>query len=232
MSSTLAPRERSLIGRAKPCRNGPIAVAVPSHCTSLYPILPESRSGKIKTLARPATAPSALSFFSATTGISAASACSSPSTARPGADCRTSVSARVTLSMRACCALPLVENDNSATRAVSPSRFSALRGLAMASGIAIADQKYPNHAITLVVPFSAGGAVDVVARLLAEYASRIPDQPVVVENVSGAGGTIAAARVARATPDGYTILVGNLGTQVSSVGNYKDLPYDPRRDFA
>jgi len=102
----------------------------------------------------------------------------------------------------------------------------------MASGIAIADQKYPNHAITLVVPFSAGGAVDVVARLLAEYASRIPDQPVVVENVSGAGGTIAAARVARATPDGYTILVGNLGTQVSSVGNYKDLPYDPRRDFA
>src|SRR5262249_13066904 len=99
-------------------------------------------------------------------------------------------------------------------------------------GIAIADQKYPNHAITLVVPFSAGGAVDVVARLLAEYASRILDKRVVVENVSGAGGTIAATRVARATPDGYTILVGNLGTQVSSVGNYKDLPYDPPRDFA
>jgi len=104
--------------------------------------------------------------------------------------------------------------------------------LAIAGGIAVADQEYPNRAITLVVPFSAGGAVDVVARLLGEYASRTLGQPVVVENVTGAGGTIAAARVARAAPDGYTILVGNLGTQVSSVANYKDLPYDPRHDFA
>jgi putative tricarboxylic transport membrane protein len=104
--------------------------------------------------------------------------------------------------------------------------------LAMAGRTAVADQEYPNRAISLVVPFSAGGAVDVVARLLGEYASRTLGQPVVVENVTGAGGTIAAARVARAAPDGYTILVGNLGTQVSSVGNYKDLPYDPRHDFA
>jgi tripartite-type tricarboxylate transporter receptor subunit TctC len=103
--------------------------------------------------------------------------------------------------------------------------------LVTTNGIAIAGQEYPNRTITLVVPFSAGGAVDVVARLLADYASRILGQPAVVENVTGAGGTIAAARIARATPDGYTILVGNLGTQVSSVGNYKDLPYDPRRDF-
>lgn len=99
-------------------------------------------------------------------------------------------------------------------------------------GNAFAAQQYPNRAITLVVPFSAGGAVDVVARILGEYASRTLGQPVVVENVTGAGGTIAAARVARAAPDGYTILVGNLGTQVSSVGNYKNLPYDPRHDLA
>jgi tripartite-type tricarboxylate transporter receptor subunit TctC len=99
-------------------------------------------------------------------------------------------------------------------------------------GGAVADQQFPARSITLVVPFTGGGAVDVIARVLADSMSRTLGQPVVVENLTGAGGTIAAARVARATPDGYTILVGNLGTQVSSVGNYKDLPYDPRRDFA
>jgi tripartite-type tricarboxylate transporter receptor subunit TctC len=104
--------------------------------------------------------------------------------------------------------------------------------LAIAVRAAAADQEYPTRPITFVVPFSAGGAVDAVARVLGEYASRRLGQPIVVENVTGAGGTIAAARVARAVPDGYTILVGNLGTQVSSVGNYKNLPYDPRHDFA
>jgi tripartite-type tricarboxylate transporter receptor subunit TctC len=104
--------------------------------------------------------------------------------------------------------------------------------LGTARPAAAADQEYPTRPITFVVPFSAGGAVDAVARVLGEYASRTLRQPVVIENITGAGGTIAAARVARAAPDGYTVLVGNLGTQVSSVGNYKNLPYDPRRDFA
>lgn len=116
-------------------------------------------------------------------------------------------------------------------RAIFGFLVAALALLAGA-GAAVADQQYPTRAITFVVPFSAGGAVDVVARILAENASRTLGQPVVVENVTGAGGTIAAARVARAAPDGYTVLVGNLGTQVSSVGNYKNLSYDPRRDFA
>ena len=110
--------------------------------------------------------------------------------------------------------------------------FSAVLALGVAESFAVADQNYPNRAITLVVPFTAGGAVDLVARVVGNYASRILGQPVVVENLPGAGGTIAAAHVARSTPDGYTILVGNLGTQVSSVGNYKNLSYDPRRDFA
>lgn len=111
--------------------------------------------------------------------------------------------------------------------------FAALvSATATGANAASANSDYPNRPITLVVPFVAGGAVDVVARVLGEYASRTLGQPVVVENVTGAGGTIAAARVARAAPDGYTILVGNLGTQVSSVGNYKSLSYDPRRDFA
>ncbi len=104
--------------------------------------------------------------------------------------------------------------------------------VAMLGGRAAAEDAYPTRAITLVVPFTAGGSVDLVARLLGDHLSRKLGQPVVVDNVSGAGGTIAAARVARSAPDGYTILAGNLGTQVSSVGNYKDLPYDPRHDFA
>jgi tripartite-type tricarboxylate transporter receptor subunit TctC len=99
-------------------------------------------------------------------------------------------------------------------------------------GGASADQQYPTRSITMIVPFPAGGAVDFVARILGDHISQTLGQPVVVENVTGAGGTIAAARVARSAPDGYTILVGNLGTQVASVGNYKDLPYDPRHDFA
>ncbi len=104
-------------------------------------------------------------------------------------------------------------------------------GAAM-TGTAVADQKFPTRPITLIVPFSAGGAVDIVGRLVGEQLSKELGQPIVVENVTGAGGTIAATRVARAAPDGYTILIGNLGTQVASVGNYKNLPYDPRMDFA
>jgi tripartite-type tricarboxylate transporter receptor subunit TctC len=107
----------------------------------------------------------------------------------------------------------------------------AVLALEVAGSSAVAEQNYPNRAITLVVPFTAGGAVDLVARIVGNYASRTLGQPVVVENLPGAGGTIAAAHVARSAPDGYTILVGNLGTQVSSVGNYKNLSYDPRRDF-
>jgi tripartite-type tricarboxylate transporter receptor subunit TctC len=104
-------------------------------------------------------------------------------------------------------------------------------GPAMA-GIAVADQKFPSRPITLIVPFSAGGAVDIVGRLVGEQLSKALGQSVIVENVTGAGGTIAATRAAKAAPDGYTILIGNLGTQVASVGNYKNLPYDPRADFS
>ncbi len=84
----------------------------------------------------------------------------------------------------------------------------------------------------MVVPFAAGGTTDVVARVMADHMSRTLKQQVVVENVAGAGGTTGATRVQRATPDGYTILMGNLGTQAASVGIYGDkLSYDPRTDF-
>jgi tripartite-type tricarboxylate transporter receptor subunit TctC len=109
---------------------------------------------------------------------------------------------------------------------------AALTLAAVATGSTAADREFPTRPITLVVPFSAGGAVDAVGRLIGEQLSRSLGQPVVIENVTGAGGTIASTRVARAASDGYTMLLGNLGTHVASVGNYKNLQYDPRRDFA
>lgn len=107
--------------------------------------------------------------------------------------------------------------------------------LLVASGLAaeraIAEPHYPSQTITLIVPFSAGGPTDVLARILAQHMSRTLGQSIVVENVSGAGGTIGTTRVAKAAADGYTIVMGNLGTHVASIAMYKSLAYDPRTDF-
>ncbi|WP_375459571.1 Bug family tripartite tricarboxylate transporter substrate binding protein, partial [uncultured Enterovirga sp.] len=91
-------------------------------------------------------------------------------------------------------------------------------------------QTYPQRPITLVVPFSAGGTTDIIARIMADDMSRTLGQQVVVENTVGAGGTVGAGRVQKAAPDGYTLLMGNLGTQAASVGLYPKLAYDPRTD--
>ena len=96
---------------------------------------------------------------------------------------------------------------------------------------AVAQTAYPAKAITLVVPFAAGGTTDIVARLMADHMSRSLGQSIVVENLAGAGGATGATRVAKAAPDGYTLLMGNLGTQAASVGLYPKLAYDPRTDF-
>ena len=82
------------------------------------------------------------------------------------------------------------------------------------SGVgAAAEDAYPNRPITVIVPFAAGGPTDVVTRLVGEHMSRTLGQQLVVENVGGAGGTTGMTRVATATPDGYTLGVGNMGTQ-------------------
>jgi tripartite-type tricarboxylate transporter receptor subunit TctC len=83
----------------------------------------------------------------------------------------------------------------------------------------------------MVVPFSAGGPTDVLARVLGQRMSQSLGQQIIVENVTGAGGTLGAARVARAAPDGYTMVMGNLGTHAASVGLYTNLAYDPRTSF-
>jgi tripartite-type tricarboxylate transporter receptor subunit TctC len=92
-------------------------------------------------------------------------------------------------------------------------------------------QSYPERPITLVVPFAAGGATDALARQFGERMARNASQPIVIDNVAGAGGTVGAARVAKAKPDGYTFLVGHVGYMAAAVGLYKQLPYDPARDF-
>jgi tripartite-type tricarboxylate transporter receptor subunit TctC len=91
-------------------------------------------------------------------------------------------------------------------------------------------QTYPSRPITMVVPFPAAGPADVLARILAERMRETLGQPVVIENVTGAAGSIATGRVVRATADGYTIMLGNLGTHVVNGAIYP-LQYDLARDF-
>ncbi|HKH28193.1 MAG TPA: tripartite tricarboxylate transporter substrate binding protein BugD [Sphingomicrobium sp.] len=107
----------------------------------------------------------------------------------------------------------------------------ALAVLALFMGSAAAQTDYPNRVITMIVPFAAGGPTDTVARLLAESMTQTLGQQVIVENATGAGGTIAAARVARAKPDGYTLLIHHIG-QATSSALYRKLPYNPATDFA
>lgn len=104
----------------------------------------------------------------------------------------------------------------------------AFIGLIAASTTAWAE--FPVKPITLVVPFSAGGPSDKIARDLAEAMRKPLDQTVVVDNTAGAGGTIGAARVARATPDGYTLLVHHIGMSTAPT-LYKKLPYKTLEDF-
>ena len=94
-----------------------------------------------------------------------------------------------------------------------------------------AQQPYPTRPITVVVPFAAGGPTDVLARILGQHMSQTLGQQIVVENITGGGGSIGAARVAKAAPDGYTMVMGNLGTHAAAIGLYKNLSYDPRVDF-
>ena len=98
------------------------------------------------------------------------------------------------------------------------------------AGSCYAQGNYPNKAVTLVVPFSAGGPTDAVARLIAVPMGKELGQTVIVENTVGAGGTIAATRVARANPDGYTIFINHMG-MATAPALYKKLPYDPLKDF-
>jgi hypothetical protein len=91
---------------------------------------------------------------------------------------------------------------------------------------------YPERPITMIVPFAAGGPTDTIARIVADDMSRTLGQQVVIENVAGAGGTTGITRASQAPPDGYTIMMGHMGTHGAAPAVYPNLKYDPVKDFA
>ena len=106
--------------------------------------------------------------------------------------------------------------------------------LALIGALCTADiiaQPYPSRPVTIVVPFSAGGPTDVLARLLSDRMRKPLGQPVLVDNTTGAGGSIATGKVVRAAPAGYTVCIGHWGTHVVN-GAYYSLPFDVLNDFA
>jgi tripartite-type tricarboxylate transporter receptor subunit TctC len=101
----------------------------------------------------------------------------------------------------------------------------------LAAPAAMAQQPYPQKPIRYVVPFPAGGIADIFARIIGARLSERWGQPVVVENRAGAGGNIGADIVAKSAPDGYTLLMGSIGTQAVNVSLFRSMPYDPAKDF-
>jgi tripartite-type tricarboxylate transporter receptor subunit TctC len=108
--------------------------------------------------------------------------------------------------------------------------FAAALAAVLQSATGAVAQTYPSRPITMVVPLGVGGSTDVIGRIMAEGMRASLGQPVIVENTTGAGGTIGVGRVARAAPDGYTIGIGQWGTNVASGAIYP-LPYDLIKDF-
>ncbi|MEA2929504.1 MAG: hypothetical protein QOG38_1932 [Hyphomicrobiales bacterium] len=111
------------------------------------------------------------------------------------------------------------------------TRFIGTVAALTLTAAAASAQDYPTRPITLIVPFAAGGPTDIVARIAGEHMSRTLGQQIVIENTLGAGGTTASTRAKRAAPDGYTIIMGHMGTHAASVALYPKLAYDPRTDF-
>src|SRR6185436_3959281 len=105
-------------------------------------------------------------------------------------------------------------------------------GLALAlTALSSSAQPYPTRAIRIVVGFAPGGSADVLSRIMGQRLSESLGQPVIVENRPAAGGTVAAEIVAKAQPDGHTLLLGSVGTMVFARALYSNLAYDALRDF-
>src|SRR5689334_14097114 len=109
------------------------------------------------------------------------------------------------------------------TRTILPT----LGALVVAFAVnAAAQAPYPNHPLRIVVPFPAGGTTDILARAAAQKLTETHGQPFVVENRAGAGGNIGAELVAKSAPDGYTMLMGTVGTHAINPSLYEKMPYD------
>ena len=112
------------------------------------------------------------------------------------------------------------------------SRRAVAAGLLAAPSMVRAQSGWPSQVVKLVVPFTPGGSTDVLARLLANRLERVfPGRGFVIENRPGAGGSVAAAQVARSDPDGHTLMMGHIGTLAFNPSLYPALPYNPVRDF-
>jgi tripartite-type tricarboxylate transporter receptor subunit TctC len=109
---------------------------------------------------------------------------------------------------------------------------AGLMGLSRAVGAQAAADTYPSKVIRVIVPYPAGGPLDGLIRVVGDRLSKRLGQPVIVDNRAGASGSIGADAVAKAAPDGYTLLATVIDTQVNNVAMFKQLPYDPQRDFA
>jgi tripartite-type tricarboxylate transporter receptor subunit TctC len=106
--------------------------------------------------------------------------------------------------------------------------LSAALALAATSAAA---QNYPTRPVTIIVPFAAGGPTDIISRVVGEHFSKVLGQQFVIENLAGAGGTTGITRGAQARPDGYTIMMGHMGTHGAAPALYPRLRYDPTKDF-
>jgi tripartite-type tricarboxylate transporter receptor subunit TctC len=114
-------------------------------------------------------------------------------------------------------------------RRIAATAVAAMLTIAAASAGALAQASFPSRAVKLIVPYPPGGGTDLLARVLADQLGRKWGQAVIVENVGGAGGNIGAAEVARAEPDGYTLLLASPGPIATNAYMYKDMPYDPAK---
>jgi tripartite-type tricarboxylate transporter receptor subunit TctC len=115
---------------------------------------------------------------------------------------------------------------------MSKTIITAFAGLVAIGTAASAQQPdWPTRPITLIVPFAAGGGVDVSARIQAQRMGELLGQTIIIENVGAAAGMVGGQRVAQATPDGYTLLIGNTGTHAFNQGLYKKPLYNPATDF-
>jgi len=112
------------------------------------------------------------------------------------------------------------------------SRFIVRFLLAFLVSFSASAQNYPSKPVKIVVPFPVGGIADLYSRLIGNRWTEAWGQPVVVENRTGAGGNIAADLVAKSAPDGYTLVMGSLGTHAVNVNLFSKMPFDPVRDFA
>src|SRR5262245_51924819 len=109
---------------------------------------------------------------------------------------------------------------------------SIIAALSLLVGIIPTAAAFPERPITLIVPFAPGGPADTFARIVGEQMGRALSQPIILENIAGAGGTTGIAVAAQAKPDGYTIMIGHMGTHGAAPAIHANLQYDPTSDFA